>query len=231
MGILMLIELALNIAGINVVAILNQVSVWWHIAIVAAIVVLVFLAGKPDVSGLTLFAIQPQDSPGSWNNNLGRGEPVSATGRRSVYPLVLAFFFSLLQANWTYTGYDASAHVAEETVGARVASAWGMFLSVAVSAVVGFIFLFALTTHLPNLSTLFPASSRPDPAAVQPVLLRRRRRRHRHPQVQPRRRARRHLLRPASRSRWRSAACRRSRRPAGCCSPSAATTGSPARAG
>ena len=55
--------------------------------------------------------------------------------------MVLAFFFSLLQANWTYTGYDASAHVAEETVGARVASAWGIFLSVAVSAVVGFIFL------------------------------------------------------------------------------------------
>ena len=41
-------------------------------------------------------------------------------------------------------------------VGARVASAWGIFLSVAVSAVVGFIFLFALTTHLPSMSTLFP---------------------------------------------------------------------------
>ena len=39
-----------------------------------------------------------------------------------------------------------------------MASAWGIFLSVAVSAVVGFIFLLALTTHLPNLSTLFPAS-------------------------------------------------------------------------
>ena len=64
--------------------------------------------------------------------------------------------FSLLQANWTYTGYDASAHVAEETVGARVSSAWGIFLSVAVSAVVGYIFLFVLTTHLPNLSALFP---------------------------------------------------------------------------
>ena len=64
--------------------------------------------------------------------------------RRSRYPLILAFFFSLLQANWTYTGYDASAHVAEETVGARVASAWGLFLSVAVSAVVGFVFLLAL---------------------------------------------------------------------------------------
>lgn len=155
MGVIMLIQLALNIAGINLVALLNQVSVWWHIAIVAAVVILIFLAGKPDESGLTLFAIEPQDVAGSWNNNLGfvnlqYGPAVS-------YPLILAFFFSLLQANWTYTGYDASAHVAEETVGARVASAWGIFLSVAVSAVVGFVFLLALSTHLPDLSTLFPA--------------------------------------------------------------------------
>jgi amino acid transporter len=156
MGILMIVQLAMNIAGINLVAILNQVSVWWHIVIVAAVVILVFLAGKPDESGLTLFAVQPLDTAGSWNNNLGvvnlqYGPAVS-------YPLILAFFFSLLQANWTYTGYDASAHVAEETVGARIASAWGLFLSVAVSAVVGFVFLFALSTHLPNLSTLFPAT-------------------------------------------------------------------------
>jgi amino acid transporter len=154
MGILMLIELAMNIAGINLVALLNQVSVWWHIAIVALVVVLVFLAGKPDQSGLSLFAIQPLDAGGSWNNNLGfinlRYGPATS------YPLVLALFFSLLQANWTYTGYDASAHVAEETVGARVASAWGIFLSVAVSAVAGFVFLLALTTHLPDLKTLFP---------------------------------------------------------------------------
>jgi amino acid transporter len=47
--------------------------------------------------------------------------------------------------------------VAEETVGARIASAWGLFLSVAVSALVGYVFLLALTTHLPDLSTLFPA--------------------------------------------------------------------------
>ena len=70
-----------------------------------------------------------------------RGRATCDYGPAISYPIVLAFFFSLLQANWTYTGYDASAHVAEETVGARVASAWGLFLSVAVSAVVGFIFL------------------------------------------------------------------------------------------
>jgi amino acid transporter len=156
MGVLMLVQLVMNIAGINLVALLNQVSVWWHIVIVAAVVVMVFLTGKPDESGLSLFTIQPLDTAGSWDNNLGF---VHLTyGPAISYPLVLAFFFSLLQANWTYTGYDASAHVAEETVGARVASAWGLFLSVAVSALVGFVFLLALTTHLPNLSALFPAS-------------------------------------------------------------------------
>jgi amino acid transporter len=156
MGVLMLVQLAMNIGGINLVAILNQVSVWWHIVIVAAVVVLIFIAGKPDQSGLTLFAVQPLDTAGSWANDLGvtrfdYGPAIS-------YPLILAFLFSLLQANWTYTGYDASAHVAEETIGARISSAWGIFLSVAVSAIVGFVFLLALTTHLPSMQQLFPAS-------------------------------------------------------------------------
>jgi amino acid transporter len=156
MGILMGIQLWMNVAGINLVALLNQVSVWWHIVIVAAVVVLVFLAGHPNQSGLGIFEVKPLDSVGTWDNTfLG----ISLNyGPALTYPIALAFFFSLLQANWTYTGYDASAHVAEETVGARLSSAWGIFLSVAVSAVVGYVFLFTLTTHLPNLSALFPAS-------------------------------------------------------------------------
>ncbi|MEA2619742.1 MAG: hypothetical protein QOC97_515 [Chloroflexota bacterium] len=156
MGVILAIQLALNIGGINLVALLNQVSVWWHIGIVAIVVVFIFLTGKPDQSGLGLFQIQPLDQAGSWNNNLGFIN--LQYGPATSYPIILAFFFSLLLANWTYTGYDASAHVAEETVGARMASAWGVFLSVAVSAVVGYIFLVALTTHLPDLSTLFPAT-------------------------------------------------------------------------
>ena len=103
-----------------------------------------------------------QDTAGSWDNNLGFVN--LAYGPAISYPLVLAFFFSLLQANWTYTGYDASAHVAEETVGARVASAWGIFLSVAVSAVVGFVFLLALTTHLPRPFDAIPSRSLDDAA-------------------------------------------------------------------
>jgi amino acid transporter len=164
MGVILAMQLALNIGGINLVALLNQVSVWWHIVIVAIVVVLIFLAGKPDQSGLSLFQIQPLDQGGSWDNNLGFLHPTY--GPATSYPVILAFFFSLLLANWTYTGYDASAHVAEETVGARTASAWGVFLSVAVSAVVGYIFLVALTTHLPNLSTLFPATVEAPPQAA-----------------------------------------------------------------
>ena len=95
MGILMLIQLAINIAGINLVALLNQVSVWWHMAIVAAVVVLIFLAGKPDESGLTLFAVQPQDVAGSWEINIGGAIDLDF-GAAITYPIMLAFFFSLL---------------------------------------------------------------------------------------------------------------------------------------
>jgi amino acid transporter len=55
-----------------------------------------------------------------------------------------------LQAQWTYTGYDASAHMAEETRIARLSSAWGVFLSVAVSAVVGYVLLLVLTWTIPR---------------------------------------------------------------------------------
>ncbi len=162
MAVLMIGQLVLNIVGIRIVALLNQVSVWWHIAFVVLIAGSLFLLGTKDTAtdaGLTLFAIQPQDTLGSWDITIppGSDNPIVSFlfGPAKDYPVALAFFFSLLLANWTYTGYDASAHVAEETVGARVSSAWGLFLSVAVSAVVGFIFLLSLTLHLPDLSPLF----------------------------------------------------------------------------
>src|SRR6187402_1965672 len=65
-------------------------------------------------------------------------------------PFALVFVLALLQAQWTYTGYDASAHAAEETVMARKNTAWGVFLSVAVSAVVGYILLMILTWCIPR---------------------------------------------------------------------------------
>ena len=57
---------------------------------------------------------------------------------------------ALLQAQWTYTGYDASAHMAEETIMARRSSAWGIVLSVGVSAMAGYLLLMILTWCIPN---------------------------------------------------------------------------------
>lgn len=64
-------------------------------------------------------------------------------------PFALVFLLGLLQAQWTYTGFDASANTAEETVQAHLNSAWGIFLSVAVSAVAGYVLLLILTWCIP----------------------------------------------------------------------------------
>src|SRR4026209_718509 len=163
MAVLLAVELALNIAGVRVVALFNQISVWWHIFFVIVIAAALFFLGTKSTevdAGLKLFQIQPLDTLGPRGDTfpVGSDNPWFSFkyGPAISYPVILAFFFSLLQANWTYTGYDASAHVAEETVGARVASAWGVLLSGAGRAIVGFVFLLALSTHLPDLSTLFP---------------------------------------------------------------------------
>jgi amino acid transporter len=137
-GILIAIEIGFNVAGTRIVAFMNDLSVWWHIAFVAAIAILLFVAGSQPTHDLGfLFQVSP-------------GTAADGTPWAQIVPFGVAgaFALSLLQSQWTYTGYDASAHVAEETVAARKASAWGVFLSVAVSAVAGYIVLSALTLKM-----------------------------------------------------------------------------------
>ena len=56
-----------------------------------------------------------------------------------------------MQAQWTFTGYDASAHVAEETKSAQEAAPRGIVTAVWVSAVAGFVMLVAVTLAIGNL--------------------------------------------------------------------------------
>jgi amino acid transporter len=137
-GTLIAIEIAFNVAGTRIVAFMNDLSVWWHIAFVAAIALALFALGSQPTHDLGfLFQVTP-------------GTNADGVGWEQIVPFGIAgaFALSLLQSQWTYTGYDASAHVAEETVSARRASAWGVFLSVAVSAVAGYIVLVALTLKM-----------------------------------------------------------------------------------
>ena len=55
----------------------------------------------------------------------------------------------LLMAQYTITGFDASAHVAEETHQASRSAAVGMYMSVVASVIFGFILLVAVTAALP----------------------------------------------------------------------------------
>src|SRR6476660_9052432 len=170
MVLIMIPQIVINVFGIRLTARLNDFSVYWHIGGVAIIALLLTLLGAHHNSFDFLFSratvVNPLDASSA---DLGSGTAQPALvfgyfkfasplfafipGLTELYraaPYALAFVLALLQAQWTYTGYDASAHVAEETVMARKNSAWGVFLSVAVSAVVGYVMLLIFTWCIPN---------------------------------------------------------------------------------
>ena len=72
------IQLALNIAGINLVACSIRSACGGTSSSWRVVVVLIFATGKPDQSGLTLFAIQPLDTAGSWKNTSGSSSSLRA---------------------------------------------------------------------------------------------------------------------------------------------------------
>src|SRR5206468_3711744 len=77
-------------------------------------------------------------------NNTGLG---GATTHGFIY--IYVFLTGLLLAQYTITGYDASAHMSEETRSASMGAAWGMVMSVVVSVVFGFVLLVAVTFAIP----------------------------------------------------------------------------------
>ena len=60
------------------------------------------------------------------------------------------FAIGLAMAQYTITGYDASAHMAEETHEASRMAAVGMVSAVIVSVIAGFILLVAITFAIPD---------------------------------------------------------------------------------
>ena len=121
----------LNTFGVNLVKVLSDVSAWWHLVGVAVIVAV--LAIVPD-HHLSLGAVFTQTA--------------NATGWTGPAAGAYTFLLGLLMAQYTFTGYDASAHVAEETHGAARSAPRGIVASVAVSLVAGFVLLVAVTAAI-----------------------------------------------------------------------------------
>jgi amino acid transporter len=153
-------QVLINAYGIRVTARLSDISVWWHIAGVLLITILLTALGKHHNPLSFLFSFSPAVNAYDASATLAAAELSTPSPLFRLFPALadfyragppaLLFVLALLQAQWTYTGYDASAHVAEETKMARLNSAWGIFLSVAVSAVVGYVMLMVLTWCIPN---------------------------------------------------------------------------------
>ena len=124
----------LNQFGIRLVALLNDVSVWWHIFGVLIIVAVLAFAPSHHQSASFVF--------GHFYN--GTGLNVGA------FYIVL---IGLLLAQYTFTGYDASAHMTEETRAANVAGPRGIVMSIFVSLIAGWVLLIGVTFAIQNYSS------------------------------------------------------------------------------
>jgi amino acid permease (GABA permease) len=124
-GLILLAHGAINQFGVRVVALLNDISVWWHVVGVAVIVGV--LAFVPDNHQSASFVF---------------GEFVNNTGWQSSLYVAL---IGLLLAQYTLTGYDASAHMTEETRDASISGPRGIVMSIVVSVVAGWVPLIGLT--------------------------------------------------------------------------------------
>ena len=118
---LLVVHGLLNSFGVNLVAKLSNISVWWHIVGVAIIVVTLLVVPSHHQSASFVFT--------HFVNNTGFGTPI------------YVFLIGLLNAQYTLTGYDASAHMTEETHNAAIAGPKGIVNSIIVSLVAGWILL------------------------------------------------------------------------------------------
>ena len=145
-GLILLLHAGLNIGGVRLVSLLNDVSVWWHI--VGVLVIVGALIVVPDRHQSTSFVFT------HFVNNTGWGS--------TVYVAMLG----LLLAQYTFTGFDASAHMTEETKNASVAGPRGIVMSVVVSLVAGWVLLIGVTYAIQDYAGTTGTSTGVPPAQV-----------------------------------------------------------------
>ena len=140
-GIILVVHGLLNTFGVKLVALLNDISVWWHV--LGVLVIVGVLAFVPDnhQSGSFVF-----------------GEFVNNTGWTSGLYVGL---LGLLLAQYTFTGYDASAHMTEETHDAARSGPRGIVMSIVVSLVAGWVLLIGLTFAIQNYQVASEAAVPP----------------------------------------------------------------------
>jgi amino acid transporter len=136
-----------NIAGSHLVAQINGVSVWWHVAGVA--IILLVLVFVPDHHASADFVFTERF------NNSGFSGGSNSTAMFWFYVLPLGF----LLTQYTITGFDSCAHISEETHGAADTAAKGVWRSIFYSAIFGWLVLLAITFAATNVDAINKAAA------------------------------------------------------------------------
>jgi amino acid transporter len=129
--VILVIAAGLNVFGGHLMAIVNNISVWWHVA--GAAVVILILVFIPDTHQAISWVFTHEVN----NSGFNEGQTAGLKFWFLVLPL------GLLLTQYTITGFDASAHLSEETSAASEAAAKGIWRSIAYSAIGGYILLLA----------------------------------------------------------------------------------------
>ncbi|WP_296603239.1 amino acid permease [Nocardioides sp.] len=136
--IVLVLASVLNIFSGHLMAIMNNISVWWHVAGALGIVlVLVFV---PDQHQSFSYVFTER-----FNNS---GYADGSTTNLMFWFAIVPFGFLLTQ--YTITGFDACAHLSEETASASTEAAKGIWRSIFYSLVAGYILLLAVVFAIPN---------------------------------------------------------------------------------
>lgn len=120
----------INHKGIGLTRLLIDFSGWWILGVSAAIIAAVVMSA-PSLDLARAF---------TWTNLGGTPGNMDSVWPASDSMVWLAFMSALLPA-YTITGFDASAHAAEETIDAAREVPLGMLRSVLVSGIVGWVML------------------------------------------------------------------------------------------
>jgi amino acid transporter len=129
----------INVFSSPLVALLNRVSAWWMLFGVVVIALVLIVEPSSHQSASFVFGHRADNS--TLNSGLASG------GLYWFMILPIGFLLTM----YTFTGYDASAHLSEETYDAERAAPRGLWRSIAYSAVGGWVVLLALTfaaTHV-----------------------------------------------------------------------------------
>ncbi|OIV37647.1 amino acid permease [Mangrovactinospora gilvigrisea] len=135
-----------NSFGVRIVGLLNGVSVWWHV--LGVLLIVAVLAIVPDRHRSLSFVLF---------------HTANNTGFRSG---VYVGLISLLMAQYTFTGYDASAHMTEETQGAARSGPRGIVRSIWVSWVAGLVLLLGFTFAIQDYGRTLASPTGVPPAQI-----------------------------------------------------------------